>query len=49
MQGMMEAMTGGEMMKGMGLFWLLGLALPVLAVGVLIDYTERAAALRRNP
>lgn len=38
MQGMMDGMTGGGMMWGMGLFWLLGLVVLVLAVGALIKY-----------
>lgn len=38
MQGMMDGMIGGGTMWGMGLFWLLGLVVLVLAVGALIKY-----------
>lgn len=38
MQGMMDGTMGGGMMWGMGLFWLLGLVLLVLAIGALIKY-----------
>jgi uncharacterized membrane protein len=38
MQSMMDGMTGGGMMWGMGLFWLLILVLLVLAVSALIKY-----------
>jgi hypothetical protein len=38
MQGMMDGMMGGGMMWGMGLFWLLILAVLVLAAGALIKY-----------
>ena len=38
MQGMVDEMSGGGMMWGMGLFWLLILAVLVLAVGALIKY-----------
>lgn len=38
MQGMMDGMMGGGMMWGMGLYWLLGLAVLVLAAGALIKY-----------
>lgn len=38
MQGMMDGMTGGGMMWGMGLFWLLGLVVLVLAAAALIKY-----------
>ena len=38
MQGMMDGTMGGGMMWGMGLFWLLGLVVLVLAVGALIKY-----------
>lgn len=35
---MMDGWTGGGMMWGMGLFWLLILVVLVLAVGALIKY-----------
>lgn len=39
MQGMMDGgMMDGGMMWGMGLFWLLGLLVLVLAAGALIKY-----------
>ena len=38
MQGMIDGMMGGEMMWGMGLFWLLILVVLVLAAGALIKY-----------
>lgn len=38
MQGMMDGMMDGGMMWGMGLFWLLGLVVLVLAAGALIKY-----------
>jgi uncharacterized membrane protein len=38
MQGMMDGMMGGGMMWGMGLFWLLGLVLLVLAIAALVKY-----------
>ena len=38
MQGMMDGMMGGGMMGGIGLFWLLGLVVLVLAAGALIKY-----------
>ncbi len=38
MQGMTDGMIGGGMMWGMGLFWLLGLVVLVVAVGALIKY-----------
>ena len=38
MQGMMDGMMGGGMIWGVGLFWLLILAVLVLAAGVLIKY-----------
>jgi hypothetical protein len=38
MQGMMDGMMGGGMMWGVGLFWLLGLVVLVLAAGALIKY-----------
>lgn len=38
MQGMMDGTMGGGMMLGMGLFWLLGLVVLVLAAGALIKY-----------
>lgn len=38
MQSMMDGMMGGGMMWGMGLFWLLILAVLVLAAGALIKY-----------
>ena len=38
MQGMTDGTMGGGMMWSMGLFWLLGLVLVVLAVGALIKY-----------
>lgn len=34
----MDGMMGGGMIWGMGLFWLLGLVVLVLAVGALIKY-----------
>lgn len=34
----MQDMMGGGMMWGMGLFWLLGLIVLVLAAGALIKY-----------
>ena len=38
MQGMMDGMMGGGMMWSIGLFWLLGLVVLVLAAGALIKY-----------
>jgi uncharacterized membrane protein len=38
MQGIMDGMMGGGMMWGMGLFWLLGLVVLVLAAGALTKY-----------
>ncbi len=38
MQGMMDGMMGDGMMWGMGLFWLLVLAVVVLPAGALIKY-----------
>lgn len=38
MQSVMDGTTGGAMMWGMGLYWLLGLVVLVLAAGALIKY-----------
>ncbi len=38
MQGMMDGMMSGGMMWGMGLFWLLGLVVLVLAIAALVKY-----------
>ena len=38
MQGMMDAMTGGGMMWGMGILWLLILLVLVLGAAALVKY-----------
>jgi len=47
MQGAMNAMMGSPMMWGMGLFWLLGGAVLVLALMALIKYLLFEAAGRK--
>lgn len=48
MQGVMDGMTGGAMMWGRGLFWLLGLVVLVLAVGALINICFSTAETSRQ-